>query len=181
MYITINNIKGEKTINLSYPICSSKEVAVINILNDNVQYKIAEPFTIMDKISGNIKLIPSKTYAGRELLSMLEGMTTFDQFVNDEQVIKKNKLRGTTEMIFNFSELDNMDNLEDGRPSNALLMYHVTADKDFKRFKSNIPQYKKLKNGEFVSLSLRIMDQINNVITDGLQVTVVLHICNCKS
>ena len=180
MYITINDIIGEKTIDQSYPIRSSKAVAVINILSDNVQYKIAKPFTVMDPISDNIKLIPSKTYAGRELLSMLERMTAFDQFVNDERVIKKNKLRGITEMIFNLNELDNTDNLADGRPSNALLTYHVTADKDFMCFEPNIPQYKKLKNGEFVSLSLRIMDQKNNVITDGPQLTVVLHIRDCK-
>ena len=37
MYITINDIKGEKTIDLSYPIHSGKEVAVIGMLSDNVQ------------------------------------------------------------------------------------------------------------------------------------------------
>ena len=42
------------------------------------------------------------------------------------------------------------------------------------------PQYKKLKNGEFTSLTLRITDQNNNVITDGPQVTVVLHIYDRK-
>ena len=42
------------------------------------------------------------------------------------------------------------------------------------------PSTKKLKNGEFTSLTLRIADQNNNIITDGPQVTVVLHICNCK-
>ena len=47
-------------------------------------------------------------------------------------------------------------------------------------FEPRIPQYKKLKNEEFTSLTLRIMDQNNNVITDGLQVTVVLHIRDCK-
>ena len=83
-------------------------------------------------------------------------------------------------MIFNLNELDNTDNLEDGRPSNILLTYHVTADKDFTHFESNIPQYKKLKNGEFVSLTLRITVQKNNIITDGPQVTVVLHIHDCK-
>ena len=91
-----------------------------------------------------------------------------------------NNLAGITEMI-NLNELDNTDNLEDGRPSNVLLTYHVTADKDFTRFEPNIPQYKKLKNGEFVSLTLRITDQKNNIITDGPQVTVVLHIHDCKS
>ena len=56
----------------------------------------------------------------------------------------------------------------------------MTADEVFTCFEPNIPQYKKLKNGELVSLTLRITDQKNNIITDGLQVTVVLHICDCK-
>ena len=88
-------------------------------------------------------------------------MIELTQFVNDERVIKTNKLKGITEMIFNLNELDNTDNLEDGRPIKVLLTYHVTADKDFTRFEPNIPQYKKLKNGEFISLTLRIMDQKN--------------------
>ena len=83
-------------------------------------------------------------------------------------------------MIFNLDELDNTDNLEDGRPSNALLTYRVTANEDFTRFDPHTPQYKKLKNGEFVSLTLRIMDQKNKIITDGPQATVVLHIHDCK-
>ena len=84
------------------------------------------------------------------------------------------------EMIINLDELNNSDNLEDGHPSNTLFMYHMTDDKDFTRFKPQTPQYRKLKNGEFTSLTLRITDQNNNIITDGPQVTVVLHIPNCK-
>ena len=53
-------------------------------------------------------------------------------------------------------------------------------DKDFTRFKPHTPQYKKLKNGEFTSLTLNIMDQNNNIINDSLQVTVVLHIHDHK-
>ena len=78
-------------------------------------------------------------------------------------------------MILNLDELDNSDNLEDGKPSNALLTYHVTSDGDFTRFESRNTQYRKLKNGEFTSLTLRITDQNDNIITDGPQVTVVLH------
>ena len=118
---------------------------------------------------------------GRELISVLEGIIAFAQLVNDDRVIKMNKLAGITEMTFNLNELDNTDNLEDGRPSNVFFTYHVTAYEDFTHFEPNIPQYKKLKNGEFVSLSLRTMDQNNSIITDGLQVTVVLHIRDCKS
>ena len=115
------------------------------------------------------------------MLSVLEGMTAFTQFVNDnERVNKMSKLRGITEMSLNVNELDNSDNLEDGRPSNALLTYHVTDDKDFTCFESHTPQYKKLKNGEFTFLTLRIMDQTGSIINDGMQVTVVLHICDYK-
>ena len=167
----INNVIGEKRTDLSYPIKnleSSKEVAVIGMLSDNVQYEIIKPCTIIDSISSaNENLILCKTYAGREFMSVLGGMSAFTHFVNDDQVIKTNKLAGITEMIFNLNELDNTDNLEDGRPSKVLLAYHVTADEDFTRFKPNIPQYKKFKNEEFVSLALRITDQKNNIITDG--------------
>ena len=43
MYITINNIKGEKRIDLSYSIQnfdSDKEVEVIRMLSNNVKYEI---------------------------------------------------------------------------------------------------------------------------------------------
>ena len=62
--------------------------------------------------------------------------------------------------------------------SNKLIM--LTADEDFMCFEPNIPQYKKLTNGEFTSLTLRITDQNGNIITHGPQVTVVLHTHNCK-
>ena len=68
------------------------------------------------------KLIPSGTYAGRKLLSMLEGMVELNQFEVYDQVIKKNKLKGITEITLNLDELNNSDNLKDGRPSNELLI-----------------------------------------------------------
>ena len=125
-------------------------------------------------------MIPNGTYAGRQLLSILEGMIELNQFEVDDKVTKKNKLKGITEITLNSDELNNSVNLKDGRPSNELLTYYVTDNKDFMHFEPDIPQYKALKNGEFTSLNLRITDQNNNVITDGLQVTVVLHTCECK-
>ena len=125
-------------------------------------------------------MIPSGTYAGRELLSIVEGMVELNQFEVDDQVTKTNKLKGSTEITLNLDELNNSNNLKDGRPSNELLTYHMTDDKDFMRFKPQTPQYRKLKNREFTSLNLRIADQNNNVITDGPQVTVVLHIHDRK-
>ena len=180
MYITINDIKGEKRIDLSYSIDSDKEIAVIRMLSDNVRYEILKLREVMDPISNMKKTISSGTYAGRQLLSIVEEIIELNRFEIDDQVTKMNKLKSITEMIINLDELNNSVNLKDGRPSNSLLTYYVTDDKDFMHFEPQNPQYRKLKNGEFTSLNLRITDQNNNVITDGPQVTVVLHICDHK-
>ena len=46
MYITINDVIGEKTIDLSYPIRSSKEIAVISMLSENTQYEMTKPLKL---------------------------------------------------------------------------------------------------------------------------------------
>ena len=104
MYITINDIKGEKRIDLSYPIKNFgfAEIAVASLFSDNIQYKILKLRSVMDKISDSKKLIPSGTYAGRELLSMLERMVELNKFLVDDQVTKTNKLKGITEITLNF-------------------------------------------------------------------------------
>ena len=179
----INNIKGEKRIDLSYSIQnfdSDKEIAVIRMLSDNVKYEILKLRSVMDPMLDEKKTIPRGTHAGRELISMLEGIIELNQFKADDQVTKTNKLKGITEITLNLDELNNSVNLKDRRSSNESLTYYMTDDKDFTRFEPQNPQYKKLKNGEFTSLNLRITDQNNNVITNGLQVTVVLRIRNRK-
>ena len=100
MYITINSIKGEKRIDLSYSIQnfdSDKEITVIRMLSDNVKYEILKLCAVMgplgpgprmgsmDPISDTKKLIPKGTYASRELLSMLEGIIELNQFEVDDQ------------------------------------------------------------------------------------------------
>ena len=144
MYVTINDIKGEKRIDLSYSIDSDKEIAVIIMLSDNIQYNILKRRSVMD--SDSKKLIPSGTYASRELITMLEGMVELDQFEVDDQVPKMNKLKGITEITLNLDELNNSDNLKDGRNSNSLLTYYVTSNEDFMRFEPQNPWYKKQKS-----------------------------------
>ena len=125
MYIAINNIKGEKRIDLSYSmqnLDSDKEIVVIRMLSDNVKYEILRLRSVMDPISDMKKLIPSGTYASRQLLSMLEGIIELNQFEIDDQVTKTNKLKGIMEMIINLEELNNSVNLKDGRPSNYSLI-----------------------------------------------------------
>ena len=148
MYITINNIKGEKRIDLSYSIQnfnSDKEITVIRMLSDNVKYEMLKLCSVMDPISDTKKMIPKGAYAGRELISMLEGIVELNEFEVDDQVTKTDKLKGITEITLNLNELNNSDNFKDGRPSNELLTYYVTSNEDFMHFEPQSPQYKKLK------------------------------------
>ena len=79
-------------------------------------------------------------------------------------------------MVLNLDELDNINNFENGKLSNTLLTYYVTAHDDSTHFEPYAPQYKKLKNGEIVSLALGIIHMKNNIMTYGPVTTVVLHI-----
>ena len=69
MYITINDIKGEKTIDLSYPIWSSKEIAVISMLSENTQYEMTKP-SKLKLADGSEKEVLSKTYTSRKLIHL---------------------------------------------------------------------------------------------------------------
>ena len=79
-------------------------------------------------------------------------------------------------MIISLNELDNSDNQDDGKPSNTLFTYYVTSLEYYMHFEPRNPRYMKLKCGEIVSLTLKITDQNNNIITNGPGTTVVLHI-----
>ena len=83
-------------------------------------------------------------------------------------------------MAISLNELNNSDNLEDGKPSNTLFKHYVTGPEYSTCFELVTPKYKKLKNDTITSLALKITDQAKNIITDGPQVTVVLHICDHK-
>ena len=85
MYITINDIKGEKRIDLSYPIKnfdSNKEITVITMFSNNFQYEVEKAFTFIPPDSpGNKVLIKSKTCVGRKLISVLGGVNGLTDFV----------------------------------------------------------------------------------------------------
>ena len=66
MYITINDVIGEKTIDLSYPICSGKEIAVISMFNNNVQYLLKEPVKLVLKTGEDVEL-KKGVYTDKEL------------------------------------------------------------------------------------------------------------------
>ena len=87
-----------------------------------------------------------------------------------------NKLEKVTKLTMSLNELNNSDNLEDGKTSNTLFTYYVTGPEYSTHFEPCTPQYKKLKRGMINSLALKITDQAGNIINDGPGTTVLLHI-----
>ena len=140
---------------------------------------MTEPFNL-ELIDGSDKQILNGSYTKREIDATVGRKHILADLSNGFRIIKTNKLAKVTDMIFNLNELDNSGNLKDGRLSDALFTYYVSSSKDFTCFEPQTPQYKKLKGGQIVSLTLRITDQNNNVITDGPRSTVVLHIRDRK-
>ena len=178
MYITINDIIGSKMIDLSYSIRNfglSKEITVISMLSKNTQYEMRKPLKLK-LVDGIEKEVLSKTYTSRELNAFVEGKHINTDLDTNPQTIKTNKLAQVTNMSLKLDELDNTNNLEDGHPSNTLFTYYMPGSEDFRHLNPKTPQYMKLKYGEIVFLALKTTDQNNNIITNGLGTTVVLHI-----
>ena len=179
MYITINDIKGEKTIDLSYPIHSipgyGKETLVVSMHISNSQILLHRSIEVLS-IMGKKIVLNKGVYMDKELNSLI-GMELKSQMLDSRNDIQRtNNLVNGTKITISLNELDNSDNLEDGRPSNTLFTYHVTSLEYFTCFEPQSPQYKKRKNDTITSLILAITDQNNDIITDGPEVTVVLHI-----
>ena len=79
---------------------------------------------------------------------MVEGKHIISDLDNDPQIVKTNKLAKVTNIILKLDELDNTNNLEDGKPSNTLFTYYMPGSEDFMHFEPKTLRYKRLKNGE---------------------------------
>ena len=123
------------------------------------------------------KIVLNKgVYTDKELNSLIGTKLKSQMLDSRNDIQRTNKLVNGTKITISLNEVDNSDNLEDGKTSNTLFTYFVTSPEYFTLFKPQSPQYKKLKNDTITSLTLAITDQNNNIITDGLETTVVLNI-----
>ena len=142
MYITINDITGEKMIDLSYPIHSTvrrgKEIAVVSMHISNSQILLHRSIEVLF-ITGKNIVLNKGVYMDKELNSLI-GMELKSQMLDSHNdVLRTNKLQRITKMIISLNELDNSDNLEDGRPSKVLLTYYVTSSESYMLFKPQTP------------------------------------------
>ena len=184
MYITFNDIIGSKTIDLPYPIQGKEalgphtaEIAVVSMLSNNAQIWLQRTIEVL--IETGEKVVLSKgVYTDKELDSLIGTGMKLQMLDSHEDILRANKLEKVKKMTISLNELDNSDNLEDGQPSNTLVTYYVTEPEYSMCFEPRTPYYNKLKSDMINSLSLKIMDQAGNIITDGPGMTVVLHIKN---
>ena len=138
MYITINDIIGEKMIDLSYPIHSTprrgKEIAVVSMHISNFQILLHRSIEVLS-VTGKKIVLNKGVYMDKELNSLIGTELKAQMLDSRNDILKTNKLEGITKTIISLNELDNSDNLEDGRPSNVLFTYYVTSSECYTLFK----------------------------------------------
>ena len=114
------------------------------MLRNNVQYWLQGPVEVLMKTGK--KIVPNKAvYTDKELNSLIGLQLKSQMLASHNDVLRTNKLENVMEMDISLNELDNSDNLEDGKPSNTLFMYYVTGPEYSTCFEPNTPQYKKVK------------------------------------
>ena len=176
MYITITNIKGEKTICLNSIISDNNEICLSSFFSENIKYIFPKRLTI--EHNNNKKIILKGVHTYREINSLITG-DKFDSLLslynraNDVEII--NKLKNITELRFLINEIDNSDSIVDESYSNVVynyylikyegLTYHEPINRNYIKLKSNIS-----------SFTISIQDQNGNTIDDSLGIDVTIHI-----
>ena len=150
MYITINDVIGEKMIDLSYPIYPEKEIAVVSMFSNNSQILLKKSMEVL-LYTGKKIVLNKGIYMDKELDSLIEMELESQMLDSRDDILRINKLKKITKVAISLNKLNNSDNLEDGRPSNTLFTYYVTSPEDFTCFESRNPCYKALKYGEIIS------------------------------
>ena len=131
MYITINDIIGEKTTDRSYPIYSTdgwsearKEIAVVSMHISNSQILLHRSIEVLLKTGKKI-VLNKEVYTDKELNSLIGTELKSQMLDSRNKVLRTNNLEKVMKMIISLNELNNSDNLEDGRPSNVLFTYVI--------------------------------------------------------
>ena len=120
MYITINDVKGEKTIDLSYPIHSKKEITVVSMHISNYQILLHRSMEFLLKTGKKI-VLNKGVYMDKELNSLIGTELKSIMLDSRNDIQRTNKLVNGTKITISLNELDNSDNLEDGYPTTPYL------------------------------------------------------------
>ena len=128
MYITINDVKGEKRIDLSYPIKGKKapglcsvEIAVVRMLSNNAQIWLQRSIEVLLNMGKKI-VLNKGVYMDKELDSLIGTELKSQMLDSRNDVLRTNKLEKVTKMVISLEEINNSDNLEDGNPAIPYLL-----------------------------------------------------------
>ena len=80
MYITINDIIGEKTVDISYPIHSKKEITVVSMHISNSQILLHRSIELLS-VMGKKIVLNKGVYTDKELNSLI-GMELKSQMLD---------------------------------------------------------------------------------------------------
>ena len=142
MYITINDVICEKTNDLSYPIHSTagrgKEIAVVSMHISNCQILLHRSIEVLS-VTGKKIVLNKGVYTDKELNSLIGTELKSQMLDSCNDIQRTKKLVNGTKITISLNELDNSDNLEDGRPSNVLFTYYVTSSKRYTLFEPQTP------------------------------------------
>ena len=150
MYITINGIIGENTIDLSYPIHSTtrrgearKKIAVVSKHSNNAQISLHRSIEVLSVTGKKIVLNNKGVYMDKELNTLIGMELKLQMLDSHNDILRTKKLVNGTKITISLNELNNSDNIEDGKPSNTLFTYFVTSPEYFTQFEPQSPKYKK--------------------------------------
>ena len=97
------------------------------------------------------KIVLNKgVYTDKELNTLIGTELKSQVLDSRNDVLSTNKLEKVTKMVISLNELDNSDNLEDGKLSNTLFTYYVTGPEYSTRFEPHTPQYKNLRMARLI-------------------------------
>ena len=92
MYITINDITDEKTIDLSYPIYPKKEISVVSMFSNNSQILLQKSIEVL-LYTGKKIVLNKGVYTDKELDSLI-GMELNSQMLDSrDDVLRTDKLK----------------------------------------------------------------------------------------
>ena len=125
MYIMINDVIGEKTIDLLDPIYRNaewgevkKEITVVSMFSNNSQILLQKSMEVLLYMGKKI-VFNKGVYMDKELDSLIGTELKSQMLDSCDDVLRTNKLKKITKVAISLNELNNSDNLEDGRPSNT--------------------------------------------------------------
>ena len=120
MNIMINDIKGEKTIDLSYPFYSKKEIAVVSMHISNSLILLHRSIEVFLKTGKKI-VFNKGVYTDKELNSLIRTELKLQMLDSRNDIQRTNKFVNGTKITISLNQLNNSYNLEDGNPATSYL------------------------------------------------------------